>query len=687
MRPELPPRETSPAETSPGNHSAIHIEFLDKHTIALQNAVESSPKETFTSRFTRCFSAHSSQQEVYEEVVAPVVSSVLDGYNGTIFAYGHTGTGKTYTMMGPVGTDTTGVSAGNNSVQDGIVPRALGQLFEQVAHAESGVEFQVWVSYVQLYCEVIYDLLEPRNHSLLLRESKEKGVYVDNATRLRITDLAQAMQVIHNASQNRALAQTNLNDTSSRSHTCLIIDVIRRRPADSRERAGSGAALPGRPKVTVGKLVLVDLAGSERVKQAHGNGQHHMGIRFMESRAINLSLSALGNCINALANGRKHVPYRDAKLTHLLRDALGGNCKTSLIINASSRLTLVEARSSLQFGERALNVQSSPVVNQQLDFEALYVDLQEKHAKKDLAIQSLQLQLENTCKKLATAHRQLQEGHDEMDKQTTSHDQPLGDGGQHPAKPIPESVATQTTQDRAISSTPLKAQATATHTAHSVNELSHKGATPVTVSEDQHADALQALKLQLTKAFVAERETLESELKSLDDALQAEKREHLSTCRQLSTKQSMLSSAEALHSQHESELRERIAELQHSVGSLSAQAEKANKEAERWKAKAESLRQHLSKEPPQPSSEPYEQRIAQLARRVAALEREKRHQPRCSSREEGVNPLPRSKSTSKLHFAGAHPATQKQKVRQSNNSYAGRSKALATVAADILRHN
>jgi len=363
-------------------------------TVSLRN-------ESFT--FDSFFGASSTQPEVYAKVAAPVVASVLQGYNGTIFAYGQTGSGKTHSMFG-------------SDPQDGagIVPRALGHVFQEIAKDDEFL-FTVSLSYVQLYCELLTDLLNPSHDdasggekkSLLIREHPKKGVFIEGARSVVVENADEAMNLIREGDEHRARAATQMNEASSRSHACLILNITKR-------KVGSPSSSNKKAVVKYGKLILVDLAGSERVKKALGNNHDHHGVRFMESKAINLSLSALGNCISALAKRKSHVPYRDAKLTRLLKDSLGGNSMTSLVLNiAPNDSHFNETRSTLSFGQRAMTVETRVSLNEDIDFEALYSGVQADLDQKDDRIHELELELSRLRSEVSdtkkTANLALQE--------------------------------------------------------------------------------------------------------------------------------------------------------------------------------------------------------------------------------------------------------------------------------------
>ena len=309
---------------------------------------------TFKYTFDRVFGSASTQQETFEYVAKPVVADVLEGYNATIFAYGQTSSGKTYTMEGPSITDPE---------LRGIIPRTVGALFEGVAHADANIEFTVKVSFIEIYMERIRDLLDQfrTKTNLSVREDPRLGIYVAGVTEEYVTCEAELLEVMRMGTANRATAATGMNEGSSRSHSVFMVTVQQRNLDTSSTRSG--------------KLFLVDLAGSEMVRKTHATGQ-----QLEEAKTINTSLSALGLVINALTEkkeGAGHVPYRDSKLTRVLQDSLGGNAKTALLINCSpSSYNSNETLSTLRFGSRAKNIQNKPKINEQRSVEELSALLQ-----------------------------------------------------------------------------------------------------------------------------------------------------------------------------------------------------------------------------------------------------------------------------------------------------------------------
>uniref|UniRef100_A0A1A7Y5P8 Kinesin-like protein n=1 Tax=Iconisemion striatum TaxID=60296 RepID=A0A1A7Y5P8_9TELE len=304
-------------------------------------APPSEPLKTFT--FDAVYDANSKQRDLYDESVRPLIDSVLAGFNGTIFAYGQTGTGKTYTMQG----------AWLDPEKRGVIPNAFDHIFTHISRSQSDKQYLVRASYLEIYREEIRDLLDPNHGSargLELRESPETGVYVQDLTSCVCKSIKEIEEVMNVGNQARAVGATDMNEHSSRSHALFLITVECSQPGPD-----------GRKHIRVGRLNLVDLAGSERQAKTGVQGE-----RLKEAAKINLSLSALGNVISALADGRSgHVPYRDSKLTRLLQDSLGGNAKTVMVATLGpASLHYDETLTTLRYANRAKNIQNQPRVNE-----------------------------------------------------------------------------------------------------------------------------------------------------------------------------------------------------------------------------------------------------------------------------------------------------------------------------------
>ncbi|KAH9624861.1 hypothetical protein KSS87_002559 [Heliosperma pusillum] len=265
-------------------------------------------------KFDEVFTETASQKRVYEVVAKPVVESVMSGYNGTVMAYGQTGTGKTHTV---------GNLGKNDASERGIMVRAVEDIITNISPRHDSVE----ISYLQLYKEAIQDLLAPEKVNIPIVEDAKTGeVLLPGASVIKIHELDQFMELLQNGEANRHAANTKLNTNSSRSHAILTV-YVRRSITGKTEHATSsemGTGTNAQPDMDVkmirkSKLLIVDLAGSERIDKSGSEG--HL---LEEAKFINLSLTSLGKCINALAENSPHIPVRDSKLTRILRDSFGG---------------------------------------------------------------------------------------------------------------------------------------------------------------------------------------------------------------------------------------------------------------------------------------------------------------------------------------------------------------------------
>ncbi|CAL5359942.1 unnamed protein product [Camellia sinensis] len=314
-----------------------------------------------TYEFDEVLTEFASQKRVYEVVAKPVVESVLDGYNGTVMAYGQTGTGKTYTL-GRLGEEDT--------ADRGIMVRAMEDILAEISPEIDSV----CVSYLQLYMETIQDLLDPSNDNIAIMEDPKTGdVSLPGATIVEIRDQLSFVELLRLGEAHRFAANTKLNTESSRSHAILMVHIKRsvkgKDYALSNENGNTSNMLKTLkpPIVRKGKLVVVDLAGSERIDKSGSEGH-----TLEEAKSINLSLSALGKCINALAENSAHVPVRDSKLTRLLRDSFGGTARTSLVVTIGpSPRHRGETASTIMFGQRAMKVENMLKIKEEFDYKSL----------------------------------------------------------------------------------------------------------------------------------------------------------------------------------------------------------------------------------------------------------------------------------------------------------------------------
>ncbi|XP_069935275.1 kinesin-like protein KIF17 isoform X6 [Oryctolagus cuniculus] len=329
-------------------------------------AADEPPKQ-FT--FDGAYHTDHVTEQIYNEIAYPLVEGVTEGYNGTIFAYGQTGSGKSFTMQG----------LPEPPSQRGIIPRAFEHVFESVQCAEN-TKFLVRASYLEIYNEDVRDLLGANTKQKLeLKEHPEKGVYVKGLSMHTVHSVAQCERVMETGWKNRSVGYTLMNKDSSRSHSIFTISIEiyavgvtldTSRAQWAPDPGAPSSALPalsvcaderGKDHLRAGKLNLVDLAGSERQSKTGATGE-----RLKEATKINLSLSALGNVISALVDGRcRHIPYRDSKLTRLLQDSLGGNTKTLMVACLSpADNNYDESLSTLRYANRAKNIKNKPRINE-----------------------------------------------------------------------------------------------------------------------------------------------------------------------------------------------------------------------------------------------------------------------------------------------------------------------------------
>ncbi|PTB70643.1 kinesin [Trichoderma citrinoviride] len=326
-------RPQNRVEIESGGKPIVRFDSEDTCTLDSKEA-----QGTFT--FDRIFDMSCKQQDIFDYSIRPTVDDILNGYNGTVFAYGQTGAGKSYTMMG---------SNIDDPEQRGVIPRIVEQIFASIMSSPSTIEYTVRVSYMEIYMEKIRDLLAPQNDNLPIHEEKNRGIYVKGLLEIYVSSVQEVYEVMRRGGSARMVSATNMNAESSRSHSIFVVTI-------TQKNIESGSAKSG-------QLFLVDLAGSEKVGKTGASGQ-----TLEEAKKINKSLSALGMVINALTDGKSHyVPYRDSKLTRILQESLGGNSRTTLIINCSpSSYNDAETLGTLRFGTRAKSIKNKAKVNAEL---------------------------------------------------------------------------------------------------------------------------------------------------------------------------------------------------------------------------------------------------------------------------------------------------------------------------------
>jgi len=312
--------------------------------------------------FDQVFPIDASQKEVYLKSCGHIIPQVIEGFNCTVFAYGQTGSGKTWSMEGELGT-----------ANRGIQPRLVEDLFKAINSAPENVKFSVEVSYVEIYLNELRDLLDPRKRNLEIK-SDNQGMKIKNATLEGVRNYDDVMEALMRGAENRTVGRTDMNAGSSRSHGVFMLLVEKRKEIEV-----DGDICES---VTKSKLLMVDLAGSEKARNTGATG-----LLLKQAKAINLSLTYLGNVLDKLATqaqkGKKgHISFRDSPLTYLLSDALGGNSKTTLMVCASSSsVNLEETKSTLRFGKQASRVKTMAKVNATKSVGEYKILLQEKDKK------------------------------------------------------------------------------------------------------------------------------------------------------------------------------------------------------------------------------------------------------------------------------------------------------------------
>ncbi|KAG5895614.1 hypothetical protein JTB14_017723 [Gonioctena quinquepunctata] len=325
-------------------------------------------------RFHKVFDQGSCQSEIFDTVAKPVINSILEGFNGTIFAYGQTGSGKTYTITG----------SPKNYNDRGIIPRSIQYIFEQ--NDMISEKPTIYISYMEIYNEVGYDLLSPKQRNtatsleelprITLMEDKKGEAHIRNLSVLPVTTEQEAMRLLFLGDTNRTIAETPMNEYSSRSHCIFTIYITNRNSSTNRLRYS--------------KLHLVDLAGSERVSKSLTTG-----IALHEAKHINLSLHFLQQVILALSESkRSHIPYRNSMMTFILKDSLSGNCFTTMLATvAVSKNNIQETLSTCKFAQRVSLITTEPIINEMSDPQHEISFLKNK-------INELQLQIASlTCAK------------------------------------------------------------------------------------------------------------------------------------------------------------------------------------------------------------------------------------------------------------------------------------------------
>jgi hypothetical protein len=320
--------------------------------------VNTADRAKHTFGFDYVFGEDSTQEDVYAAAGRPIIAAALEGFNACLLAYGQTGSGKTHTMTGEAATKPSGEAAASAAAEGGerpalstsagVIPRVAKDLFDYAEYADETIEFSISVSMVEIYMERIRCLLDPSRTNLQVGEDPVRGVYLKGATEVDVVSEEELLKAMEEGNTNRAVAATGMNAGSSRSHSLFMLHLVKKDLSKGEARTS--------------RLYLVDLAGSETVNKTGVSGQ-----QLEEAKKINQSLSALGNVINALTDGKSmHVPYRNSKLTRVLQECLGGNARTSLVICCSpSVFNQAETLSTLRFGKRAKMIKNRARVNKE----------------------------------------------------------------------------------------------------------------------------------------------------------------------------------------------------------------------------------------------------------------------------------------------------------------------------------
>ncbi|XP_059838776.1 kinesin-like protein KIF6 isoform X2 [Hypanus sabinus] len=332
------------------------LEFVVPHDAA--DGFINNKRESYKFKFQQIFDQGAKQEEIFENIAKPVAENVLAGYNGTIFAYGQTGSGKTFTVTG-----------GAERYSDrGIIPRTLSYIFGEFQKDSSKV-YTTHISYLEIYNECGYDLLDPRHEASKLEDLPKVTIMEDSDQHIHLRNLSlhqanneeESLNLLFLGDTNRMIAETPMNQASTRSHCIFTIHV------SSRE--------PGSATIRRSKLHLVDLAGSERVTKTGVGGQ-----LLTEAKYINLSLTYLEQVIIALAEkNRAHIPYRNSMMTSVLRDSLGGNCMTTMVATLSvDKKNLEESISTCRFAQRVALIKNEAFLNEEVDPRLLILRLKKE---------------------------------------------------------------------------------------------------------------------------------------------------------------------------------------------------------------------------------------------------------------------------------------------------------------------
>ncbi|XP_068544189.1 kinesin-like protein KIF11 [Anas acuta] len=365
-------RPFNASERKASSYAVVDCDQARKEvSVRTGGVTDKTSRKTYT--FDMVFGAQAKQIDVYRSVVCPILDEVIMGYNCTVFAYGQTGTGKTFTMEGERSPNEE--YTWEEDPLAGIIPRTLHQIFEKLT--ENGTEFSVKVSLLEIYNEELFDLLNPtpdvgERLQMFDDPRNKRGVIIKGLEEVTVHNKNEVYQILERGAAKRTTAATYMNAYSSRSHSVFSITIHMKE-----------TTVDGEELVKIGKLNLVDLAGSENIGRSGAVDK-----RAREAGNINQSLLTLGRVITALVERAPHIPYRESKLTRILQDSLGGRTKTSIIATVSpASINLEETLSTLEYAHRAKNIMNKPEVNQKLTKKALIKEYTEEieRLKRDLA--------------------------------------------------------------------------------------------------------------------------------------------------------------------------------------------------------------------------------------------------------------------------------------------------------------
>ena len=380
-------RPMNDLEKTSGNETVV--EFTSQSSLSFHSSRE---KNVYQFTFDRIFPPTATQLELYDFGAKAIIDSVLNGYNGTVLAYGQTSSGKTYTMEGEV----------DKPAIRGIIPRMVDHVFEHI-YKNEGIEFILKVSMIEIYQEKIRDLIDLSKINLNIREDSIKGIYVDGVSEHYVARPGDILELLAIGSSHRAQAATYMNEHSSRSHSIFILTINQNNKKEGYSK--------------IGKLYLVDLAGSEKISKTGVTGH-----TLEEAKIINKSLTTLGRVINNLTDGKStHIPYRESKLTRVLQESLGGNSKTCLIITCSpSAYNESESLSTLRFGERAKKIKNKPKINKEItvaELQKLVLNLKDTIKKADCRISQLEEFIKANGLTIPESNYQKEEDEEQKSKQ------------------------------------------------------------------------------------------------------------------------------------------------------------------------------------------------------------------------------------------------------------------------------